>query len=77
MLLLCESRRGNHDVWSHQEEGPGNYSTSKKLLSVQKSTFRYREEVKRTRSNLLILDLKEDKFRILEMQGITGHAEPS
>ena len=29
----------NHEVWSHREEGPGGYSISKKLLSVQISTF--------------------------------------
>ena len=36
---LCNSRRRNHEVWSHREEGPGHCSISKKLLSVQISTF--------------------------------------
>ena len=29
----------NHEEWSHREEGPGHCSISKKLLSVQISTF--------------------------------------
>ena len=36
---LCNSRRMNHKVWSHREEGPGHCSISKKLLSVHISTF--------------------------------------
>ena len=35
----CDSRRMNHEVWSRREEGPGHCSISKKLLSVQISTF--------------------------------------
>ena len=27
---LCNSRRMNHEVWSHREEGPGHCSISKK-----------------------------------------------
>ena len=36
---LCNSRRRNHEVWSHREEGPGHCSISKELPSVQISTF--------------------------------------
>ena len=36
---LCNSRRRNHEVWSHREEGPGHCSISKKLLSFQISAF--------------------------------------
>ena len=32
---LCNSRRWNHDVWSHREEGPGHCSISKNILSFQ------------------------------------------
>ena len=36
---LCNSRRRNHEVWSHLEEGPGHCSISKTFLSVQMSIF--------------------------------------
>ena len=36
---VCNSRRRNHEVRSHQKEGPRQCSISKKLLSVQMSTF--------------------------------------
>ena len=35
----CNSKRRNHEVWSHREEGPGHCWMSKKLLSVHISTF--------------------------------------
>ena len=39
VAISLYSRRMNHEVWSHREEGPGHCSISKKLLSVQISTF--------------------------------------
>ena len=36
---LCNSRRSKHKVTSHREKGPGHCSISRKLLSVQISTF--------------------------------------
>ena len=36
---LCNSRRRNHEVWSHREAVPGHCSISEKILSVQMSTF--------------------------------------
>ena len=36
---LCNSRRRNHEMWSHREEGPGHCSISKEFLSVRKSSL--------------------------------------
>ena len=33
-LALCNSRRGNHEAWSHREKGSENCLISKRLLSV-------------------------------------------
>ena len=37
--VFCNSRRRNHEVWSRREEGPGQCSITKELLSVQISTL--------------------------------------
>ena len=54
------SRRMNHEVWSHREEGPGHCSISKKLLSAQISTFDISVESyvqKKKKSNLVQLKI--------------------